>query len=40
MPDADFTRWVTPEQIGGVIAFLLSKEAQLISSRNLGHRNG
>jgi NAD(P)-dependent dehydrogenase (short-subunit alcohol dehydrogenase family) len=31
MPDADFTRWVTPEQIGAVIAFLLSKEAQCIT---------
>jgi NAD(P)-dependent dehydrogenase (short-subunit alcohol dehydrogenase family) len=31
MPDADFTRWVTPEQIGGVIAFLLSKEAQCVT---------
>ncbi|MFP3550758.1 SDR family NAD(P)-dependent oxidoreductase [Paraburkholderia sp. SIMBA_049] len=31
MPDADFTRWVTPEQVGGVIAFLLSKEAQCVT---------
>jgi NAD(P)-dependent dehydrogenase (short-subunit alcohol dehydrogenase family) len=31
MPDADFTRWVTPEQIGGVIAVLLSKEAQCVT---------
>jgi NAD(P)-dependent dehydrogenase (short-subunit alcohol dehydrogenase family) len=31
MPDADFTRWVTPEQIGGVITFLLSKEAQCVT---------
>ncbi|ALL71483.1 3-oxoacyl-[acyl-carrier protein] reductase (plasmid) [Paraburkholderia caribensis MBA4] len=31
MPDADFTRWVTPEQIGGVIAFLLSNEAQCVT---------
>ncbi|MEI5995995.1 SDR family NAD(P)-dependent oxidoreductase [Paraburkholderia bengalensis] len=31
MHDADFTRWVTPEQLGGVIAFLLSKEAQCIT---------
>ena len=31
MPDADFTRWVTPEQIGDVIAFLLSKEAQCVT---------
>jgi NAD(P)-dependent dehydrogenase (short-subunit alcohol dehydrogenase family) len=31
MPNADFTRWVTPEQIAAVIAFLLSKEAQCIT---------
>ena len=31
MPDADFTRWVTAEQIGAVIAFLLSKDAQCIT---------
>jgi NAD(P)-dependent dehydrogenase (short-subunit alcohol dehydrogenase family) len=31
MPDADVSRWVTPEQIGAVIAFLLSKEAQCIT---------
>ncbi|MBP0590913.1 SDR family NAD(P)-dependent oxidoreductase [Paraburkholderia sp. LEh10] len=31
MPDADFTRWVTPEQIAAVIAFLLSKDAQCIT---------
>lgn len=31
MPDADFTRWVTPDQIAAVIAFLLSKEAQCIT---------
>jgi NAD(P)-dependent dehydrogenase (short-subunit alcohol dehydrogenase family) len=31
MPDADFSRWVTSEQIGAVIAFLLSKDAQCIT---------
>lgn len=31
MPDADFTLWVTPEQVAAVIAFLLSKEAQCIT---------
>ncbi len=31
MPDADFTRWVTPEQIARVICFLLSDDAAPIS---------
>jgi NAD(P)-dependent dehydrogenase (short-subunit alcohol dehydrogenase family) len=31
MPDADFSRWVTPVQIGTVIAFLLSEDAQAIT---------
>lgn len=31
MPDADFTKWVTPEEIGRVIAFLLSTEASGIT---------
>jgi len=31
MPKADFARWVTPEQIAGVIAFLLSQDAQCIT---------
>jgi len=31
MPDADFSRWVAPEQIGAVIAFLLSSDAQEIT---------
>ena len=31
MPDADFTRWVRPEQIGDAIAFLLSARAQAIT---------
>ncbi|SAK90494.1 short chain dehydrogenase [Caballeronia hypogeia] len=31
MPDADFSRWVKPEELGAVIAFLLSPEAQCIT---------
>lgn len=31
MPDADFTRWVRPEQIGDAIVFLLSDRAQAIT---------
>ncbi len=31
MPNADFSRWVTPESLSGVIAFLLSPEARDIS---------
>jgi NAD(P)-dependent dehydrogenase (short-subunit alcohol dehydrogenase family) len=31
MPDADFSRWVKPEDIGAVIAFLLSGDAQCIT---------
>jgi NAD(P)-dependent dehydrogenase (short-subunit alcohol dehydrogenase family) len=31
MPDADFSRWVTPAQIGAVIAFLLSQDSQAIT---------
>ena len=31
MPDADFTRWVAPEKIGAVIAFLLSSDADAIT---------
>jgi NAD(P)-dependent dehydrogenase (short-subunit alcohol dehydrogenase family) len=31
MPDADFSRWVKPEEIGAVIAFLLSGDAQCIT---------
>jgi NAD(P)-dependent dehydrogenase (short-subunit alcohol dehydrogenase family) len=34
-PDADFTRWVTPESIGDVIAFLLSDAARDISGAAL-----
>jgi NAD(P)-dependent dehydrogenase (short-subunit alcohol dehydrogenase family) len=32
MPDADFARWVRPEQIGDAIVFLLSDRAQAITS--------
>jgi 3-oxoacyl-[acyl-carrier protein] reductase len=31
MPDADFSRWVTPESIAGVLAFLASDAAKDIS---------
>lgn len=31
MPDADFSRWVAPEQLAGVIAFLLSPAATPIT---------
>jgi len=31
MPDADFSRWVKPEQIADVIVFLLSDKAQAIT---------
>jgi len=31
MPDADFARWVRPEQIGDAIVFLLSDRAQAIT---------
>ena len=31
MPDADFTQWVKPEQIGSIIAFLLSSDAEAIT---------
>jgi NAD(P)-dependent dehydrogenase (short-subunit alcohol dehydrogenase family) len=31
MPDADFSRWVKPEELGAVIAFLLSADAQCIT---------
>jgi NAD(P)-dependent dehydrogenase (short-subunit alcohol dehydrogenase family) len=35
MPDADFSRWVKPEEIAAVIAFLLSKEAQCITGASI-----
>jgi len=31
MPEADFTRWVAPEQLAGTIAFLLSAPARAIT---------
>jgi NAD(P)-dependent dehydrogenase (short-subunit alcohol dehydrogenase family) len=31
MPDADFARWVRPEQIGDAVVFLLSDRAQAIT---------
>ncbi|HAF42198.1 MAG TPA: KR domain-containing protein [Sphingobium sp.] len=31
MPDADFSRWVAPEELAGVAAFLLSPEARAIT---------
>ncbi len=31
MPDADFSRWVSPLDLAGVIAFLLSDAARAIS---------
>ena len=31
MPDADFSRWVAPEDIARVIAFLCSDEAKSVS---------
>jgi len=31
MPDADVTRWVTAQELGGVIAFLLSDDASAIT---------
>jgi NAD(P)-dependent dehydrogenase (short-subunit alcohol dehydrogenase family) len=35
MPDADFSRWVKPEALGAVIAFLLSRDAQCITGAAL-----
>jgi NAD(P)-dependent dehydrogenase (short-subunit alcohol dehydrogenase family) len=31
MPDADFSRWVTPEDIAHVLAFLASEQARAVS---------
>ena len=35
MPDADFTRWVRPEQIAATIGFLLSADAQAITGASI-----
>jgi NAD(P)-dependent dehydrogenase (short-subunit alcohol dehydrogenase family) len=31
MPDAEFDRWVSPQELANVIAFLLSKEASAVT---------
>ena len=35
MPDADFSRWVKAEELGAVIAFLLSPDAQCITGASI-----
>lgn len=35
MPNADFSRWVTPSSLGGVIRFLLSDEARDVSGASI-----
>jgi NAD(P)-dependent dehydrogenase (short-subunit alcohol dehydrogenase family) len=35
MPDADFSRWVRPDEIGNVIAFLCSDESSAITGAHL-----
>jgi NAD(P)-dependent dehydrogenase (short-subunit alcohol dehydrogenase family) len=35
MPDADFTRWATPEQIAQTILFLLSEKAKAITGAEI-----
>ncbi|RQM45664.1 SDR family NAD(P)-dependent oxidoreductase [Paraburkholderia tropica] len=35
MPDADFTRWVQPDEIAAVIAFLLSGEARAVTGASI-----
>ncbi|WP_250455169.1 SDR family NAD(P)-dependent oxidoreductase [Caballeronia sp. ATUFL_M2_KS44] len=35
MPDADFSRWVKAEELGAVIAFLLSPEARCITGASI-----
>ena len=37
-PDADFTRWVKPEQIAATIGFLLSADAQAITGASIPDR--
>ncbi|MEA3410434.1 MAG: SDR family NAD(P)-dependent oxidoreductase [Pseudomonadota bacterium] len=35
MPDADFTRWVKPEELASVIVFLASKESHAVSGASI-----
>jgi NAD(P)-dependent dehydrogenase (short-subunit alcohol dehydrogenase family) len=35
MPDADFSRWVTPDKLAAVIAFLLSDEASALTGASI-----
>lgn len=35
MPNADFEKWVTPDQIGQLAAFLVSDEARAINGENI-----
>ncbi|HWD49130.1 MAG TPA: SDR family oxidoreductase, partial [Rhizomicrobium sp.] len=35
MPDADFAKWVKPEQIAALIAFLLSDDASAITGASI-----
>lgn len=39
MPNADFSRWVTPEQIADTMAFLSSDHAEAITGQSLGVYN-
>lgn len=39
MPNADFSKWVTPEQLADAIAFLTSDAARAISGESLGVYN-
>ena len=39
MPNADFSRWVTPEQIADTMAFLASDGAEAITGQSLGVYN-
>jgi NAD(P)-dependent dehydrogenase (short-subunit alcohol dehydrogenase family) len=35
MPDADFTRWVAPQTIAGVIVFLASEAAGAVTGASI-----
>jgi NAD(P)-dependent dehydrogenase (short-subunit alcohol dehydrogenase family) len=35
MPDADFTRWVQPDEIAAVIAFLISSDARAVTGAGI-----